>query len=96
MKKNFIIVIYYIIIIIIITINCKWVYNRWQCATMTDRTVQYSTVKYNKIQQNNTSRIITHIVKIRYSTQDNTLCKQNCKKFKNIYSIKTQKRVEPK
>jgi hypothetical protein len=35
---------------IIIIINCKWTYSRCQCATMQDRTIQYSTVHYNKIQ----------------------------------------------
>ena len=34
-----------IIIIIIIIINWKWVYTRWQCATMQDRTIKYSKVQ---------------------------------------------------
>jgi hypothetical protein len=33
-----------------IVIKCKWVYNRWQCATLQDRTIQCSAVQYNTIQ----------------------------------------------
>jgi len=29
--------------------NCKWVYTRWQCATMQDRAIQCVTVQYNTI-----------------------------------------------
>ena len=35
-----------VIIIISIIINCKWVYTRWECATIQDKTIQYSKGQY--------------------------------------------------
>ena len=34
-----------IFIIIIIIINCEWACTYWKCATMQDRTIQYSAVQ---------------------------------------------------
>ena len=56
-----------------------------------DSTVQYNRAEHNKIQHNNTHHTIT------YNAQDNT---QHSKLRRNpehiLYTIKTQKRIEPK
>jgi hypothetical protein len=62
-------------------IKYEWIYTWWQCGTMQDRTVKY----------NNTSHTIT------YSTDGKSQCSKWQKNQEHmLYTVKTQKRVEPK
>jgi hypothetical protein len=76
-----------IIIIIIIIINCEWVYTRWQWLQC--KTGHYNTVQYNIVQ--------LHTSHKTYNIQGNPLYAKLKKNHKHaLYTIKTQKRLEPK
>jgi hypothetical protein len=79
------------IITIIIITNCKWVYTRWQSATMQDRKIHYSTI--NTIQY----ITLTHITQNNIQHSRQSSIRKITIKIKNTYyyTIKRQKRVEP-